>query len=379
MHKSIKISLLLIFLIAILLITPQARASVKAALFIPQILPAIPIKPLEYVSGTPTREEITFESSEGLSEADIYMPSGKGTHPGVVFFMGIVPPDREEERILALAEGLARTGMVVLIPWLETQTENRLIVHDIEVLVDAFIYLQGHERVDSKRVGMGGICTGASMVVVAAQSERINEEVAFINSFAGYYNAFDLVKATSSATRFEGEDSEDWIPDKLTKNLVNTHLIEGAENDDQEILQNILDTGIWDQAQSDSLSNGGKSVLTLVSSPTLQEADKAVNELNSRTVAFLNAVSPSTNISMLKADVLLMHDLHDRLVPAEESRRFAEDVREIGGEIYHTEFSLFQNAVRVHTDETEQAGTLNFIKQAFKLYKHMYKIMSLSS
>ena len=183
MHKSIKISLLLIFLMAILLITPQARASVKAALFIPQILPAIPIKPLEYVSGTPVREEITFESSEGLSEADIYMPSGKGTHPGVVFFMGIVPPDREEERILALAEGLARTGMVVLIPWLDTQTENRLIVDDIEVLVDAFVYLQGHERVDSKRVGMGGICTGASMVVVAAQSERINEEVAFINSF----------------------------------------------------------------------------------------------------------------------------------------------------------------------------------------------------
>ena len=55
MHKSIKISLLLIFLMVILLITPQARASVKAALFIPQILPAIPIKPLEYVSGTPVR------------------------------------------------------------------------------------------------------------------------------------------------------------------------------------------------------------------------------------------------------------------------------------------------------------------------------------
>ena len=93
MRKSIKISLLLTFLIVILLFTPQARASVKAALFIPQILPAIPIKPLEYISGTPTREEVTFDSSKGLSEADIYMPSGKGTHPGVVFFMGIVPPD----------------------------------------------------------------------------------------------------------------------------------------------------------------------------------------------------------------------------------------------------------------------------------------------
>ena len=47
-------------------------------------------------------------------------------------------------------------------------------------------------------------------------------------------------------------------------------------------------------------------------------------------------------------------------------------------QIYHTEFSLFQNAVQVHTDETEKTSALNFIKQAFKLYKHMYKIMSLS-
>ena len=82
---------------------------------------------------------------------------------------------------------------------------------------------------------------------------------------------------------------------------------------------------------------------------------------------------------MLKADVLLMHDLHDRLVPAEESRRFAEEVRKQGVEVYHTEFSLFQNAVQVHTDETNGTSVFNFIKQAFKLYKHMYKIMRLSS
>ena len=379
MHKSIKISLLIVILLAILVLTPQGKASIKAAFFIPQILPAIPVKPLEYLSGTPIRQEITFSSSQGFSEADIYLPSGDGIHPGVVFFMGIVPPDRDEERIVALAEGLARTGMIVLIPWLDTQTNNRLIVEDIEILVDAFEYLQSHERIDPTRVGMGGICTGASMAVVAAQSPRINEEVNFINSFAGYYNAFDLVKATSTSTRFALGNSSYWSPDRLTRNMVNTHLIEGSVKADQEILQEILNNGVWEQAQYRSLSQSGKSVLTLISSPDLNEADKAIKELNSRTVSFLDAVSPSSNIAMLKADVLLMHDLHDRLVPAEESRRFAEDVRSQGGNVYHTEFSLFQNAVQVHTDDTNGTSTFNFIKQAFKLYKHMYKIMRLSS
>ena len=378
MHKSIKISLLILIVLGILIATPQVRYSIKAALFIPQILPAIPVKPLEYVSGTPMRKEITFMSSQGISEADIYFPSGDGIHPAVVFFMGIVPPDREESRIVALAEGLARTGMVVLIPWLDTQSENRLIVTDIEVLVDAFQHLQNNERVDRKRVGMGGICTGASMAVVAAQSDRINEEVAFINSFAGYYDAFDLVKATASNSRFNDSETAEWSPDKLTKSLVRTHLIEGAGSTDERILNKIVDRGTWTRSEYASLNSGGRAVLTLLTDPSFLEAEEAITNLNDDTYRFLSAVSPSTNMSMLKAEVLLMHDLHDRLVPAEESRRLADAVIKNGGNVYHTEFSLFQNAVQVHKDEAEETGTLNFVKQAFKLYKHMYKIMSLS-
>ena len=115
-----------------------------------------------------------------------------------------------------------------------------------------------------------------------------------------------------------------------------------------------------------------------LSTEMLKEADAAIINLNDETHRFLSTVSPNTNIEMLKADVLLMHDFHDRLVPAEESRRFADAVNKNGGNVYHTEFSLFQNAVQVHNSETEITGRLHFLKQAFKLYKHMYKIMSLS-
>ena len=72
---------------------PQVKYAFKAAFFIPQILQDIPIKPLEYISGKPTRTKITFTSEGALAEADLYIPSGNGIHPAVVFFMGIVPPD----------------------------------------------------------------------------------------------------------------------------------------------------------------------------------------------------------------------------------------------------------------------------------------------
>ena len=87
MNKSIKIFLIILIILGILIATPQVRNSIKAALFIPQILPAIPVKPLEYVSGTPIREKITFTSSQGISEADIYFPSGDEMHAAVVFFI----------------------------------------------------------------------------------------------------------------------------------------------------------------------------------------------------------------------------------------------------------------------------------------------------
>ena len=95
---------------------------------------------------------------------------------------------------------------------------------------------------------------------------------------------------------------------------------------DEQILNGIVETGSWNQSEYDSLTLGGKAVLTLLSNPTLPEANEAIRNLNDETYRFLSAVSPSTNMDMLKADVLLMHDRHDKLVPAEESRRFANAV-----------------------------------------------------
>lgn len=371
-----------LFMVTILLLTTstlQGRAFVKSALFIPQVLPNIPVRPLEYVTKTPIREKITFTTLDAdKASADLYLPKGENSHPAVVFFMGVVPPDRDESRIVALAEGLARTGMVVMIPWLETQHQNRIVEKDIESLVDAFIYLENHPRVKLGKIGMGGICTGASMSIVASQDLRINDRVSFVNSFAGYYDAADFIVATAAKTRFDEVSSTRWNPDSLTQNLITTHIVDGAFDKDQVILNRIIKTGEWTQQDSDDLSSSGRAVLTLISGPNVDAAREAITSLNSRTTQFLENISPSTNIGNLKAEVLLMHDSSDKLVPPEESRRFAKAIESNGRRVYHTEFSLFQRAVQVHMDDSKGLNTLDFLKQAGKLYIHMYNVMRLS-
>jgi hypothetical protein len=371
-----------LFMVTILLLTTstlQGRAFVKSALFIPQVLPDIPVRPLEYVTKPPIREKITFTTLDAdKASADLYLPKGENSHPAVVFFMGVVPPDRDESRIVALAEGLARTGMVVMIPWLETQHQNRIVEKDIESLVDAFIYLENHPRVKLGKIGMGGICTGASMSIVASQDLRINDRVSFVNSFAGYYDAADFIVATAAKTRFDEVSSTRWNPDSLTQNLITTHIVDGAFDKDQVILNRIIKTGEWTQQDSDDLSSSGRAVLTLISGPNVDAAREAITSLNSRTTQFLENISPSTNIGNLKAEVLLMHDSSDKLVPPEESRRFAKAIESNGRRVYHTEFSLFQRAVQVHMDDAKGLNTLDFLKQAGKLYIHMYNVMRLS-
>ena len=371
-----------LFMVTILLLTTstlQGRAFVKSALFIPQVLPDIPVRPLEYVTKTPIREKITFTTlAADKASADLYLPKGENSHPAVVFFMGVVPPDRDESRIVALAEGLARTGMVVMIPWLETQHQNRIVEKDIESLVDAFIYLENHPRVKLGKIGMGGICTGASMSIVASQDLRINDRVSFVNSFAGYYDAADFIVATAAKTRFDEVSTTRWNPDSLTQNLITTHIVDGAFDKDQVILNRIIKTGEWTQQDSDDLSSSGRAVLTLISGPNVDAAREAITSLNSRTTQFLENISPSTNIDNLKAEVLLMHDSSDKLVPPEESRRFAKAIESNGRRVYHTEFSLFQRAVQVHMDDSKGLNTLDFLKQAGKLYIHMYNVMRLS-
>ena len=356
----------------------QIKIAVNAVLFIPQVVPDIPFRPLELVSRQPSRESIIFSTTEGPAVADLYLPAGSRQHSAVLFFMGVVPPNRDEQRIVSLAEGLARTGMVVMIPWLDTQNEHKIIKVDIERLVGAYQYLRNHERVKPNKVGMGGICTGASMVVIAAEDERINEQVAFINSFAGYYDATDFVASVATNRHLTEFGEFTWKPDELTIRVLFTHLIDGVPEAERELLRNLFDNGKWDSHETENLSDYGRAVSELIMGASVETVFETINRLSPETLQFLEDISPSSHIRNLKSDVFIMHDRADRLVPYDESSRFAQAIQDENGHVYHTEFSMFQNAVQVHMSETDDLGLIGFINELFKLYKHMYQIMSLA-
>lgn len=366
---------LVLVLAALGTLTPQGRAAVNAGLFIPQVLPDLPIKPQKWFTRTPVLEETSYETASGIGVADIYRPGGAGKHSAVLFFQGVSPGGRFDPRIVALGEGLARAGMVVMIPWSDTQTTNRIATKDVDNLVRAFQHLRGLDFVDPNRVGMGGICVGASLTTVAAQDDRIRDNVRFINFFAGYYDASDFAKAIGSRSRFGDDYASSWKPDGLTLRIFRNHIIEGVESpDDRTLLERIFVDGYRETENDiDTFEKDAYAAYRLLKGVDYEEIDAVVAMLSPATKEFFRAISPSTNIDKLQARMLIMHDTADRLVPSEESRRLAAALEE--GQVYHTEFSFFQRQIQVHIGDSEGISPIDYLAQALKLYMHIYNIM----
>ena len=370
----IGLAAVVLVLALLILVTPQGGAAFRAAMFIPEVLPDLPVKPQSWFSREPVQEEVEFETASGPGVADIYRPGADGKHGAVVFFQGVVPGGRYDPRIVALGKGLARSGMVVMIPWSETQETHRIAVDDVDVLVRAFQHLQSLDYVDPDRVGMGGICVGASLAMVAAQDDRIRSDVSFVNSFAGYYDAEEFAKAIGSRSRFDVGYSSPWEPDKLTYGVFRDHLIEGVvSDDDRRLLTRLYIEGKSPGGDLEQMAPDALAVRRLLDGVPYDEVDLVVAELSPATTAFFQAISPSTGIEKLEARVLIMHDTADRLVPSEESRRLAAVLDEEN--VYHTEFSFFQRQIQVHVGDAGEVGLLDYVREAAKLYMHMYNIM----
>ena len=366
---ALTVSLAIALLIAVF---PQGRTALKTALFLPQVLPTIPVKPQEWFTGDPAVEEVRFPTSEGSGIADLYMPAGDGTHSAVLLFLGVNPAGRDDPRVVGLAEGLARSGVIVMIPWSDTMTEKKVSANEIDSLVHAYTYLLARERVDPERSGMGGFCVGASFATVAAQDDRIRDQVRFVNFFGGYYDASDLTASVTSSSRFYDDVIEPWSPAKLSVEVVASHLIDGLPDAGERALLArifIARDAVVDESVLLTMTPEAQAAHRLLSGVSLPVAKEIISDLPGSMRSKLDAISPATRIQDLDARVLIMHDMQDKLVPSEESRRLADALSERGG-VYHTEFSLFQ-----HVDPTRPVSPPIYAREIFKLYLHMYNVL----
>ena len=354
-------------------LTPQGRAGFHTALFVTQVL-ELPFKPQAWFTDEPLRHEAHYQSSDGTTVADVYRnPDGK-PRAAVVLFLGANAAGRDDADVVNLGNALARAGYVTMFHWSPSMAlQANIEPAETGNLVWAFQYLSEREYVDPERTGLGGFCVGASFALVAAADPRIQEQVYFVNAFGPYFDAETLLlQAASRSVVYDGERTP-WEPDRLTMRVLANELIETLDDpaDIDALTRRYMNNQALTPAELDALSPQARTVAGLLDGTTPEDAASLYANLPGGFRRDLTAISPSAHVDNISARLLILHDRHDRLVPAAESRRLLA-ATEDRGNVRYTEVLAFEHV------RPSGGGIGALLGEAFRLYRHMYDIIRIA-
>ncbi len=113
-------------------ISRTIRAAWKTTVFFLKVLPMLPSGALNWVTPRPVVERLSYPTQDGHAEGDVYRPSAKGLHPGIVVCLGVVPFGVDHPQVPRLGEALARSGFAALLYWSPSMRDRRLDPEDID-------------------------------------------------------------------------------------------------------------------------------------------------------------------------------------------------------------------------------------------------------
>ena len=371
---------LLAALVVMFILFPPLATAWHTALFVSQVLPA-PVKPQAWFTAAPQRQQITYDRPDGLGAADIYsIPDGK-RRAGLLVFLGANAAGRDDPDVVNFGQALARAGFAVMLSWSPTMGErNNVDPAEIDNLAWAFQHLRSQDYVDPARVGMAGFSVGGSFVLVAAANPRIRDNVAFVNSFGGYYDAPDFFRQIASNSKFRaGQPPEPWAVDPLTRRVFVNELIEVVSDpaERQFLTRRFVDNAAGDDdADAPAVwSDQGSLSRRILEGTTPEQASELFDQMPEAFRQGLAAISPSVHLSQVRAKLLIMHDVGDPLIPVGESRRLVQALRESGRPAArYTETAIFD-----HVRPGSSGNLWELAKGAGQLYRHLYGIIRLAA
>jgi acetyl esterase/lipase len=378
-----RIGLALLVLAIVAVAWEPTRVALQTAAMLPNLLDAGP-KPLNLFSEAPRRTAVPYRTTSAGTEpelAELWLPSWASAQRqagAILLVLGVNNVGRNHPAVERVADGLARTGVAVLVPDSRVLLEGRLELGEVDGVVRAFQLLAARPEVDRERVGIFGFSVGGSLALLAAGDERIASQVRWVNAFGAFADARTYVAAVS-AHAYRGSDGAavPWTPSPLAREVYLRFLFERVPRaSDRALLEAELGAAILaaerpspDPRLRGSLeTDAARRIHDLLTASSLDEAATAIEALPSRTQSFIDAISPVRHLDGIEADVHLMHETEDHHVPFVESRVLASAMESAGLLAAHTEFRLFDHV---------QPDDLDLVAAAPELLKLLLHVRTL--
>lgn len=347
----------------------STSVAARTLLFLPDMFPNAPVRPIMAVTPAPRCEEVTYAYADTEAVADLCAPAGPGRHAAIVLTLGVHPLDRRDPFLVRLHDGLTRTNLVVLRPQSPDLTAGRVVPREIDGLVAAFKLLQARPEVDGRRIGLAGFSVGGALSTVAAADPRIRDEVRLVYSFGAYYDAFSVLDAIADHQVEYGSAVLPWTPHPWSVHVFAEQIIytmpEGPERDYLTAL--LRDEGAarpppW------PLTALGEQVYALLTGERPVDGATLRALLPAATQEVFWRLSPAAVVHELRAPMYVMHDVGDTLIPFTESRRLIENLPPDVPRRY-AEFSLFD-----HVMPRDLGEALSSLHELADLYQYLHEV-----
>jgi len=331
--------------VAVVLIAPRlapVRTAVLTAALVPEMI-GMGMAPVSTTTDQPVRRSITYGAP--TDRMDVYLPADAQPGdqlPAVVLGLGVHPQPIDSPDVVALAEAIARLGVVVGVPDSTALRNLEVTPEEPGHLADAVLALGSLPEVDSARVGLAGFSAGASIALRAAADPRLIDRLAWVSSFGGYSDAKRLLVDVASRTTVDEQGVvTDWQPDPGIRRDVLALTINALDDEAEQLaLHQVLDP-IVSAEQRLPASPGGETafsgdaavVYRLFTAPDRAAAEAAVAELGPDLTSRLDSISPLPVADAISVPIFLLHGRPDTAIPVAH----ADALRDaIGDEVVRT-------------------------------------------
>ncbi len=155
----------------------------------------------------PTRQAVFFQIDGRQREADLYRP-GEVAIAGMVLVPGVTPAGRNDPRLVAFAETLARARFEVLVPDLPRLRDLTVSAADARVIADACVYLDRRHG-GRRAIGLTAVSFAVGPAVVALFEPDMADRVDFVLAIGGYHDIEELITFVSTGG-FRRDPEDAW-------------------------------------------------------------------------------------------------------------------------------------------------------------------------
>jgi len=317
--------------------------------------------------------EVTYVCGSRDVVADLYHPSGRGRHGGLIIAHGAIKDGKDDQALRFAGRSLARAGYIVLVPQLDNLCKFRLHHNDVDVLVAGFHYLASQEF-SSGKIGMLGVCLSAPLALLAAMRPDVSRDLTVVSSWGGFYNINDWLQAVIAERYIDNGEFKQWKPRPVLKEEAPEWLIELLPNSSDRVCIEKMQRGNSTGSVRSSLSPSGQAMYDLLTCREPERIKDLWAKLDPEILRTLDELSPHAKIDKLKTQIAIIHTLTDDVIPWVESCKLAGAIEDA----YKIYFRVFGQFYHVSVEDLLKARISNFhsvISEAVQLYLYMYSIL----